>query len=86
MDGSDSTTRMIRISERSTDLQKVTLVNDISGRISRGELPAEEAYKQLQAIEAANMAYPIWVQIVAAADEEKQHQFSEDTFPHLKKD
>lgn len=67
MDAPASTTRLIRISERSTDLQKVTLVNDISRKISRGELSAAEAYKQLQSIESANLAYPIWVQIVAAA-------------------
>lgn len=67
MDGPGSTTRLIRISERSTDLQKVTLVNDISRRISRGELTAADAYKQLQAIETANLAFPIWVQILAAA-------------------
>lgn len=60
-------TKLVRISQRSTDLQKVTLVNDISRRIGSGELPLHEAYQMLKDVEAANLAYPIWAQIAAAS-------------------
>ncbi|MFC0213463.1 threonine/serine exporter family protein [Paenibacillus chartarius] len=61
------TTRMVRISERSTDLRKVTLVNAISRRISSGGLSAEEALAMLRQIDASGTSYPLWLQVVAAA-------------------
>ncbi|MBD8498027.1 threonine/serine exporter family protein [Paenibacillus arenosi] len=67
INGAVSTTRLFRIATRSTDLQKVTLVNDISRAITRGELAPEEAYKKLKRIDSANLAYPVWLQIAAAA-------------------
>ncbi|MCR8844573.1 threonine/serine exporter family protein [Paenibacillus sp. SC116] len=67
IDGAVSTTRLFRIATRSTDLQKVTLVNDISRAITRGELSPEEAYKKLKRVDNTNLAYPVWLQIVAAA-------------------
>lgn len=66
IDGMDPT-KLIRISERSTDLQKVTLVNSISRQISSGDISITEAIKQLKEIETSNLAYPIWIQILAAA-------------------
>ena len=62
-----NSTQFIRISERSTDLQKVALVNSISRRISNGELTLEEAYEQLKEVEAQKFAYPLWLQVIAAA-------------------
>ncbi|WP_243297034.1 threonine/serine exporter family protein [Bacillus litorisediminis] len=59
--------KLIRISERSTDLEKVTLVNSISRKISSGEISIKEAFTQLKEIEKANLFYPIWFQILAAA-------------------
>ena len=58
--------RLIRIVERSTDLQKVTLVNSISRQISNGELSLAEAYEQLKQLENKNVAYPLIWQIIAA--------------------
>ncbi|MET3699155.1 uncharacterized membrane protein YjjP [Bacillus oleivorans] len=66
IDGSEPS-KLIRISERSTDLEKVTLVNSISRKISSGEISAKEAFEQLKEIEKANLFYPIWFQIFAAA-------------------
>ncbi|MED0653482.1 threonine/serine exporter family protein [Anoxybacillus geothermalis] len=66
IEGTDST-RLIRISERSTDLAKVAVVNDISRRISRGELTLEKARKELEDIGRAPMGYPLWQQTAAAA-------------------
>jgi uncharacterized membrane protein YjjP (DUF1212 family) len=62
-----NSTQFIRISERSTDLQKVALVNSISRRISNGELSLEEAYEQLKEVEAQKFTYPLWQQVAAAA-------------------
>ncbi|NIK76958.1 uncharacterized membrane protein YjjP (DUF1212 family) [Paenibacillus castaneae] len=67
IDGSSQITRLIRISERSTNLNKVSLVNDISRRISSGKLPVEEAYRQLQEVDTNSFVYPAWLKIIAAA-------------------
>lgn len=67
IDGPEQTTRLIRISTRSTDLRKVTVVNAISRRISQRELSPKEAYQLLEDIDAAKKSYPVWFQIIAAA-------------------
>jgi len=59
--------KFIRISERTTDLYKVTLVNSISRKIASGDLNAKDALTRLKEIEAANYAFPIYQQILAAA-------------------
>ncbi|RFU67363.1 threonine/serine exporter [Peribacillus saganii] len=66
IDGDDPS-KLIRISERSTDLQKVTVVNSISRRISSGELSVQQALNELKEAEKAGMAYSIWVRIAAAS-------------------
>ncbi|MFC0298158.1 threonine/serine exporter family protein [Geobacillus jurassicus] len=66
IEGTDST-RLLRISDRSTDLAKVAAVNDISRRISRGELTLEEARKELRQVGRAQPGYPLWQQTAAAA-------------------
>ncbi|EKN63008.1 threonine/serine exporter family protein [Schinkia azotoformans] len=60
-------TRIIRITERSTDLQKVTLVNSVSRGIASREITIQEAHEQLHKIESTTHAYPIFTQIAAAA-------------------
>ncbi|MCA1032432.1 threonine/serine exporter family protein [Bacillus timonensis] len=68
IEGPDPTkTKLIRISERTTDLKKVTLVNSISRSISANEMSLGEAYKELKEIETANLMYPVVLQVVAAA-------------------
>jgi uncharacterized membrane protein YjjP (DUF1212 family) len=67
IDGPEPITRLVRISDRSTDLRKVTVVNAVSRRISQGELSVAEAYRLLEEIEAASPGYPVWVKIAAAA-------------------
>lgn len=64
---SKTPTQLVRIVDRSTDLQKVAKVNAVSRRISSGELSVQEAYSQLTEIELDAHAYPIWVQIGAAS-------------------
>ncbi|OEG00308.1 hypothetical protein BHF71_05250 [Vulcanibacillus modesticaldus] len=60
-------TKFIRIFERSIDLNKVVLVNDISRRICNGSLTIDEAYEKLLEIENQKHLYPKWIQIIAAA-------------------
>jgi uncharacterized membrane protein YjjP (DUF1212 family) len=60
-------TKLVRISDRSTDLQKVTLVNSISRKISSGEIGLDEALERLREIEKEPHAYPIWLQLLAAS-------------------
>ncbi|PDM40106.1 MULTISPECIES: threonine/serine exporter family protein [unclassified Geobacillus] len=62
-----NSTQFIRIVERSTDLQKVALVNNISRRISNGELSLDEAYTQLKEVEKQKLAYSLSQQVAAAA-------------------
>ncbi|MCY9590841.1 threonine/serine exporter [Paenibacillus chitinolyticus] len=66
VDGSDPT-KLVRISTRSTDLHKVTLVNGLSRKISNGELDLQEAHRLLLKVDRANLAYPVAIQIAAAA-------------------
>lgn len=66
LDGKHPSSRLIRISRRSTDLSKVALVNSISRAIANKELTLDEAYAKLKELEGKNLAYPIWVQIFAA--------------------
>ncbi|WP_245799341.1 threonine/serine exporter family protein [Virgibacillus siamensis] len=60
-------TNFIRISNRSTDLHKITEVNNISRKIAEGAVPVEEAFAQLKQIDTASFSFPVWIQIIAAA-------------------
>jgi uncharacterized membrane protein YjjP (DUF1212 family) len=60
-------TKLIRINERSTDLEKVVLVNNISRKISGGELTVDEAYDELEDLQRANLSYSFLTQVLAAA-------------------
>lgn len=60
-------TKLIRISERSTDLKKVAMVNSISRSISSGELTLEEALTQLREISSLNLTFPFRIQVAAAS-------------------
>lgn len=60
-------TKFIRITERSIDLHKVSLVNDISRKVSNGSFNLEETKRELEKVEASDFTFPIWLQIVAAA-------------------
>lgn len=66
MDGTEPA-KLIRISERSTDLYKVTLVNGISRKISSGELDGKQALGKLKEIEKADYSFPVYQQILAAS-------------------
>ncbi|HET7657591.1 MAG TPA: threonine/serine exporter family protein [Bacillales bacterium] len=60
-------TKFVRITERSVDLHKVSLVNEISRKASSGNLSLMETLKELQNVEQSQFTYPLWSQVVAAA-------------------
>lgn len=61
-------TKLIRITERTTDLYKVTLVNSVSRKISEGQLTLEESYHALKEIETSTKyTYSVPTQVSAAA-------------------
>jgi uncharacterized membrane protein YjjP (DUF1212 family) len=60
-------TKLIRILERSTDLKKVAMVNEVSREISSGALSLQEALSQLKEIETQNMTFPMKLQAAAAS-------------------
>lgn len=59
--------KLIRISDRSTDLHKVTIVNSISRKISTGELTIKEAYQMLHEVNTTTPFYHLAWKIVAAS-------------------
>lgn len=60
-------TRLIRISDRTTNLGKIDQVNSVSRRVSLGEMTIEEARRSLENIEQQPATYPIWLSILLAA-------------------
>ena len=60
-------TKLIRISERSTDLKKVAMVNSISRGISSGDINLQEAFRQLNEINSMDLTFPFMIQVAAAS-------------------
>lgn len=60
-------TRFVRINDRSTDLERVALVNSVSRKLVSGELTLQTAYDELLIIDQTNYKFNIWLQILAAA-------------------
>lgn len=65
--GRDGSTRLMAIRHRVTDLEKVALVNQVSRKLTTNELTIEEAYEELQKVASANLMFPFYLQIIAAA-------------------
>ncbi len=59
-------TKIIRISNRAIDLNKVTLVNDVSRKLALGSLTLHDARHMLDDIDSKPLIYHPWVQHVAA--------------------
>lgn len=59
-------TRMIRTQIRTIDLNKVTLVNEVSRNYVAGKINLTHAFLQLQEIDKKKLLYPLWLQNVAA--------------------
>ncbi|PPA69813.1 threonine/serine exporter family protein [Jeotgalibacillus proteolyticus] len=60
-------TKLMRISDRTTDLKKVMLVNSTSRRISNGELDVPQAYRILKQIDRSEETYSLKIRIGAAS-------------------
>ncbi|MGN7471447.1 threonine/serine exporter family protein [Brevibacillus sp. SAFN-007a] len=60
-------TRMVRTPKRTTNLNKITLVNDVSRRFVGGKINLEQAYRLLCQIDQEKPIYPKWMQHMAAA-------------------
>ncbi len=60
-------TKLMRISERSTDLKKIAMVNSISRSISSGEINLKEAMEQLNEMNSMDVSFPFMIQVAAAA-------------------
>lgn len=65
-DGKESA-KLLRINERTIDLEKVAIVNAISRDITSGRMTLQAAFKKLKKVESSKSTYPIWIQIIAAA-------------------
>lgn len=65
-DAKDSA-KLIRITDRTTDLEKIATVNSISRDLTSGKINISEAFQLLKELETAKHTYPIWLQIAAAA-------------------
>ncbi len=59
-------TRMIRIHDRTFNLNKVTLINEVSRQYVSGKITLQTAYRQLCEIDQKRPLYPVWLQHLAA--------------------
>ncbi len=64
--GNYERTRVVRVDQRLIDLNKVTMVNDLSRRFVDAQIPIREAMKELKQIDKQKMNYPVYVQHIAA--------------------
>ncbi|MCU7556298.1 threonine/serine exporter family protein [Macrococcus capreoli] len=62
-----SSTRLYRISSRTTDLEKISEVNEISRAITGGKVTLEAAKLALDELDAANLQYDFWLKCFASA-------------------
>ncbi|TRM10731.1 threonine/serine exporter family protein [Lentibacillus cibarius] len=60
-------TNFIRIQNRATDLHKIAEVNSISRDITSAKISINEALVKLNDVDRARLAFPFWMQIIAAA-------------------
>ncbi len=60
-------TNFIRIQNRATDLHKIAAVNSISRAITAEEISINEALGKLNDVDQAQLTFPYWMQIIAAA-------------------
>lgn len=65
--GRTQPTRITSISTRITDLHRITLVNNVSRKLTSHIITLEEAYDELKKIQKTNYFLPIIVQVLAAS-------------------
>ncbi|MCE4955856.1 threonine/serine exporter family protein [Macrococcoides caseolyticum] len=62
-----SSTRLYRISNRTTDLEKISEVNEISRAITSGKVTLEAAKLALDELEKADLQYDFWIKVFSSA-------------------
>lgn len=62
----EMTTRLVRVTERAIDLQKVTEANDVSRAFCNHSISIDEASLRLQTIDRSRHAYNFLIQVLAA--------------------
>lgn len=65
--GRTQPTRVTSIKTSTTDLRKITLVNNVSRKLTSQIITLEQAYDELKNIESANYFLPMIIQILAAS-------------------
>jgi len=60
-------TELLRVTERTIDLHKVSLVNDVSRQITSNPISPETVKQKLQDIDQSTPTFPYWIHISAAA-------------------
>lgn len=65
--GQTQPTRIVSITNRTTDLHKIALVNAVSRKLTSQSISLKDAYAELKKIESKNYFLPIYIQIIAAA-------------------
>lgn len=65
--GENQVTKISSIHTRITDLHKITLVNNVSRKLSLKIITLEQAYKELLKIQNTNYFLPMYVQVLAAS-------------------
>ena len=65
--GRTQPTRITSISTRTTDLHKITLVNNVSRKLTSQIITLEQAYDELKNIESKNYFLPMVIQVLAAS-------------------
>lgn len=63
----DLPTRLVRVNNRTTDLEKIALVNAVSRKLASKEISLEEAHKELKRIDEDHKMIAFWIRIVASA-------------------
>ncbi|GGF28214.1 membrane protein [Halobacillus andaensis] len=58
--------KLVRVSARETNLEKVNLANNVSRNITSGDMSTHVAYKELRKIETSPTDYSMRMQIIAA--------------------
>lgn len=60
-------TRFVRINNRSTDLERVALINSVSRKLVSGEYTLQQAYDEMMIIDQTNYRTSVWIQTLAAS-------------------
>lgn len=60
-------TRLVRVRERTTDLEKIAIANNVSRKISQNKITLDEAKKELIHLEQASLQFSFIVKFLSAA-------------------